>query len=108
RGSAVVVTINYRLGVLGWAAHPELMDPITGTAANWALQDQTAALQWVRDNIAAFGGDPANIIVMGQSGGAINAVMLMQSDRFDVPIAKLILLSAPYIAPPSMANTNDA
>jgi len=75
-GNVVMVTINYRLGVLGWAAHRDLADPKTGDFANWAVQDQIEALRWVRENIAAFGGDPARVTVMGQSGGAINAVMI--------------------------------
>ena len=78
-GNVVFVTINYRLGVLGWAAHPDLRDADTGAFANWAVQDQVAALHWVSDNIAAFGGDPDRITVMGQSGGAINSIMRIGS-----------------------------
>ena len=56
---AVVVTINYRLGSLGWLNHPALAATPGGPAANWGLQDMAAALAWVRDNAAAFGGDPS-------------------------------------------------
>ncbi|MGW3621791.1 carboxylesterase/lipase family protein [Micromonospora arida] len=68
-GDVVVVTVNYRLGALGFLAHPALAgrDGITG---NFGLQDQQAALRWVRRNAAAFGGDPGNVTVFGQSAGA--------------------------------------
>lgn len=78
RQGAVVVTINYRLGLLGFLAHPELTKE-AGDAppANFGLQDQIAALQWVQRNIAAFGGDPRQVTVAGQSAGAISVYMLM-------------------------------
>ncbi|MEU4531135.1 carboxylesterase family protein [Micromonospora ureilytica] len=68
-GDVIVVTVNYRLGALGFLAHPALAgrDGITG---NFGLQDQQAALRWVRRNAAAFGGDPGNVTVFGQSAGA--------------------------------------
>ncbi|MFN8538949.1 MAG: carboxylesterase family protein, partial [Thermomicrobiales bacterium] len=67
----VVVTCNYRLGPLGFLGHPALRDPETGHWANWGLQDQVAALRWVRANIARFGGDPGNVTVAGESAGAM-------------------------------------
>ena len=70
RGDVVLVTINYRLGVLGFLAHPELANPDAGGAmGNRGLLDQVAALRWVRDEIAAFGGDPQNVTIFGQSAG---------------------------------------
>src|SRR3546814_17863328 len=65
----VFVSINYRLGVLGWLAHPALSaESPDGVSGNYGLLDQIAALQWVRGNIAAFGGDPARV-TDGRIGG---------------------------------------
>lgn len=77
RGKVVVVTIGYRLGVFGYFGHPQLR----GTAAptNFGLLDQIAALQWVQRNIRAFGGDPANVTVAGESAGASDLGYLMIS-----------------------------
>ena len=69
--NVIVVTINYRLGLLGLLALPELDAERGGTpSGNDAFRDQQLALAWVRDNIRAFGGDPANVTVFGQSAGA--------------------------------------
>ncbi|WP_084258833.1 carboxylesterase/lipase family protein [Microtetraspora malaysiensis] len=73
-GDIVVVTVNYRLGVFGFFAHPEL-----GEASNFGLQDQVAALRWVRANIAAFGGDPGKVTLAGASAGAMSTCTLMTS-----------------------------
>jgi para-nitrobenzyl esterase len=70
RGHVVVVTINYRLGALGFLAHPSLGPP--GTVGNYGLADQQAALRWVRDNIAAFGGDPKKVTIAGESAGGMS------------------------------------
>ncbi len=77
---AVVVTINYRLGVFGFFAHPDLTAASPHhTSGNYGLLDQMAALRWVRENIAAFGGDPHNVTVFGQSAGASCIGYLMVS-----------------------------
>jgi para-nitrobenzyl esterase len=70
RGDIVVVTFNYRLGALGFLAHPALGPP--GQVGNYGLADQQAALRWVRDNIANFGGDPGKVTVAGESAGGIS------------------------------------
>ncbi|MXW83705.1 MAG: carboxylesterase family protein [Rhodothermaceae bacterium] len=80
----VVVTINYRLGILGFFAHPDLSaDSPHQASGNYGLLDQVAALQWVKKNIAAFGGDPENVTVAGQSAGAMSVFLLAAS-----PLAK--------------------
>ncbi|MGK2867346.1 MAG: carboxylesterase/lipase family protein [Mycobacterium sp.] len=69
RGDIVVVTLNYRLGALGFLAHPALGPK--GAVGNYGLQDQQAALRWVHDNIAAFGGDPDKVTIAGESAGGM-------------------------------------
>lgn len=78
---AVVVTINYRLGALGFFAHPSVVEP--GGDVNFGLLDQIAALRWIQRNISAFGGDPGNVTVFGQSAGAQSVLALFVS-----PLAK--------------------
>lgn len=75
----VVVTINYRLGILGFLAHPLLTDAGGAGCGNWGLADQVAALRWVRDNIDAFGGDPGNVTVFGESAGSMAIADLLGS-----------------------------
>ena len=79
RQGVVVVTLNYRLGPLGFFVHPAIERENPGGAVNFGLLDQIAALQWVRHNIAAFGGDPRNITIFGQSAGAQSVLALMAS-----------------------------
>ena len=75
RGDVVVVTINYRLGALGFLHLPALEE------SNFGMRDQVAALRWVRDNIAGFGGDPANITIFGESAGGMSVASLMGSSE---------------------------
>lgn len=80
RDGVIVVTINYRLGALGYFAHPALTAEAAASETpigNYGLMDQIAALEWVRANIAAFGGDPARVTVFGESAGAIDIVTLL-------------------------------
>jgi len=92
---AVVVTVNYRLGSLGWLAHPDLAAGPGLPAANWGLLDQIQALRWVRDNIAEFGGDPARVTLAGQSAGALCAMDLMVSPAAAGLFSRVILHSPP-------------
>lgn len=91
RGDLVVVTANYRLGAFGFLYFAELADGLG--AGNFAVLDQLAALRWVVDNIAAFGGDPNRITVGGQSAGAASALTMLPSAR--TLISRIILQSAP-------------
>ena len=69
----IVVTINYRVGLLGWLAHPELSrESGYHSSGNYGLLDQIAALGWIKRNIAAFGGDPARVTIWGQSAGSMS------------------------------------
>lgn len=73
----VFVSINYRVGALGFMAHPELTKEASGTSGNYGLLDQVAALQWIKANIAAFGGDPAQVTIAGQSAGSMSVNALI-------------------------------
>lgn len=84
RKGVVFVTINYRLGIFGFLAHTELSaESELKTSGNYGILDQIAALKWVKENIAAFGGDPANVTIDGQSAGSFSVNMLVVS-----PMAK--------------------
>jgi para-nitrobenzyl esterase len=78
RNGLVVVTVNYRLGALGFLAHPALASH-RGTAGNYGLMDQQAALRWVRQNIARFGGNPDNVTIAGQSAGGVSVLAQLVS-----------------------------
>jgi para-nitrobenzyl esterase len=80
RKGIVALTVNYRLGVFGFLAHPELTKESPRHASgDYGLLDQAAALAWVRDNIAAFGGDPRHVTIAGESAGSISVSALMAS-----------------------------
>ncbi len=72
QGNIIVVTINYRLGALGWLAHPLLDGGTPNSSGNYGLMDQQFAMQWVRDNIAGFGGDPNQVTIGGESAGGLD------------------------------------
>ncbi|WP_260582481.1 carboxylesterase/lipase family protein [Sphingopyxis sp. PET50] len=88
RRDVVVVGFNYRLGRFGFFAHPALEG-----GGNWGLMDQIAALQWVRRNIAAFGGDPANVTIFGESAGGESVIRLMTSPEAKGLFARAIVAS---------------
>lgn len=104
----VMVTANYRLGAMGLLSHPDLTDPGNGSSANWQLQDMGAALQWVKQNIAAFGGDPDNVCLMGQSGGAKSAAIFAQNPAYRPLFHKVVLLSPPSVQVPVSMTMPDA
>lgn len=89
----VLVTINYRLGVFGYMAHPALSaDSPHGVSGNYGTLDQIAALDWVQDNIASYGGDPENVTIFGESAGGWSVTEMMASPlatgKFDKAIAQ--------------------
>lgn len=75
----VVVTVGYRLGVFGFVGHPALSGEDGGSSGEYGLLDQIAALEWVRDNIAQFGGDPSNVTIFGESAGSFDAAAMVVS-----------------------------
>ncbi|MCP5041379.1 MAG: carboxylesterase/lipase family protein, partial [bacterium] len=77
RGQVVLVTINYRLGALGYLHLAAHADALEGAASNLGQRDQIAALEWVRDNIASFGGDPAQVTIFGESAGGMAVATLL-------------------------------
>jgi len=103
RDGVVLVTINYRLGALGYFAHPALTkaagraDPL----GDYGLMDQIAALQWVKRNIAAFGGDPANVTLFGESAGGASTLALLATPSAKGLFAKAIVESGGGWSAPS-------
>jgi para-nitrobenzyl esterase len=92
----VVVTVNYRVGVFGFLAHPELAaESPRAASGNYGLLDQVAALRWIQQNIAAFGGDPANVTIAGQSAGAMSVYLLTASPRTRGLFHRVIVQSGP-------------
>jgi len=101
RERAVVVSINYRLGPLGFLAHAALAaDDPNGASGNYAILDQLAALGWVRDNIARFGGDPTHVMVFGESAGAMNSCVLLASPRAKGLFSSVLMQSGDCSAQP--------
>jgi para-nitrobenzyl esterase len=108
-GPTIVVTINYRLGLLGYFAHPAI-DAEDHHIGNYGLMDQQAALQWVKRNIAAFGGDPGNVTVGGQSAGSTSTAALVISPASAGLIHRAIFESGPLltVAPLPLAESRGA
>ena len=110
RDGVIVVSINYRLGLLGFFAHPALTkaagpdEPLVG----YGLMDQIAALQWVQRNIAAFGGDPSNVTVFGESAGGADILTLMASPLAKGLFAKAIVESGGGWSPPATLAAQEA
>jgi len=97
-GNIIVVTINYRLGILGWLGAAAL-DNGSGNTGNYGIEDQVAALGWVQRNIAQFGGNPSNVTVAGESAGAISVAQLLAVPKASGLFARAILESGPPAAP---------
>jgi para-nitrobenzyl esterase len=102
QGNLVVVTLNYRLGALGWLAHPALAE--RGQLGNYGLLDQQAALRWVRDNIAAFGGDPTAVTLAGESAGAMSVCDQLASPGAAGLFRAAILQSGPCLEQTTLAS----
>jgi para-nitrobenzyl esterase len=99
----IVVSINYRLGVLGWLAHPELSaESPDGVSGNYGLLDQIEALRWVQRNIGSFGGDPSNVTIAGESAGALSVMYLMAAPSARGLFSKGIAESAYMISMPEL------
>jgi len=107
----VVVTVNFRLGALGWLAHPGFAAEGEGGArnlgGNWGLMDQQAALRWVHENIGAFGGDPGDVTLFAESSGAWSACYLMASPGSEGLFHRVILQSGPCLEPRSLNAAKD-
>jgi para-nitrobenzyl esterase len=105
----VLVTLNYRLGIFGFLATPELTrESIHHSSGNFALEDQMAALQWVRDNIGAFGGDAGKITVFGQSAGGMSVVTLLASPVTKGQFRAAIVESGAILGGPPIKRLADA
>ncbi|MEZ0243333.1 MAG: carboxylesterase/lipase family protein, partial [Sphingomonas sp.] len=99
----IVVSINYRLGVLGWMAHPGLsLESAQKISGNYGLLDQVTALRWVHQNIAAFGGNPGNVTIAGESAGGLSVLYLMSSPAARGLFHKAIAQSSYMIAMPDL------
>lgn len=96
RRGVIVVTVAYRLGVLGFAGHPALSAEAGGSSGEYGVLDQLAALRWVHDNIAAFGGDPGNVTLFGLSAGTFDTVALMASPLSRGLIARAAVQGEPF------------
>ncbi|MES1200855.1 MAG: carboxylesterase family protein [Pseudomonadota bacterium] len=101
RQGIVVVTINYRVGAFGFLAHAALEHEADGTVGNYGFRDAIAALQWVRANIAAFGGDPRRVTVAGQSAGAQMVTALLTAPSARGLFVRAIAQSSPPGARPA-------
>src|SRR5262249_41482282 len=105
----IVVTVNYRLGALGFLAHPALAARPGGPAGDYGLMDQQAALRWVQRNIPAFGGDPRNVTIAGEPAGRLSVLAQLVSPAARGLFAKAIVESGSYsLLQPSLSAAESA
>jgi para-nitrobenzyl esterase len=106
RRGVILVSINYRLGVLGYLAHPGLSaESREGVSGNYGLMDQIAALRWVNRNIAAFGGNSANVTIAGESAGALSVMYLMAAPQARGLFAKAVVQSGYMVSAPELRSS---
>ncbi|GAB5406039.1 MAG: carboxylesterase family protein [Aureliella sp.] len=103
----ILVTINYRLGAFGFLAHPALSaESPHNSSGNYAILDQIAALKWVRDNIAGFGGDPSNVTIFGESAGG-TSVYLLTATPLSKGLFHRAILQSPWLDPAIFRNLTE-
>ncbi len=108
RHGVVLVTVNYRLGIFGFLAHPELtQESPHHVSGNYGLLDQILALRWVHDNIAKFGGNPGYVTIFGESAGSLDINVLMASPLTKGLFVRVIGESGPVVAPPPLAEAEN-
>ena len=109
RQGIVVVSLNYRLGVLGYLAHPALSraSPL-GISGNYGLLDQIEALRWINRNVAAFGGDPGRVTIAGESAGGLSVLYLMAAPSARGLFGKAVAESAYMISTPELKQAKSA
>jgi para-nitrobenzyl esterase len=107
-GGTVVVTINYRLGALGFLAHPALVDQPGGSSGAYGLMDQQAALRWVQRNIHAFGGAPRKVTIAGESAGGLSVLAHVASPRARGLFARAIVQSGTFLTQTPLAEAEAA
>jgi para-nitrobenzyl esterase len=103
RRGIIVVSINYRLGILGYLSHPGLSaESREGISGNYGLMDQIAALRWINRNIASFGGNSGNVTIAGESAGGLSVMYLMAAPQARGLFAKAIMQSAYMVSAPEL------
>jgi para-nitrobenzyl esterase len=108
KAGVVVVSLNYRLGALGFLAHPALRAEDPGSSSSLALLDQQAALRWVKANIAAFGGDPGNVTLFGESAGGWSTCFQLASPGAAGLFHRAIIESGACTLPNSVISRSEA
>ena len=93
KAGAIAINFNYRVGAFGFLAHPDLSKEQGGHSGNYGIMDQVAALRWIRENVAQFGGDPDRVLVMGQSAGASSVASLIFSPEAKGLFSSAVMLS---------------